>query len=104
MTLPPEIVALIAALKQENADLRRRLGLDSSTSSKPPSSDSLGKKPRIKGSLRGRSGKLRGGQVGHQRDTLRQVGKPDRVERHTAVACAHCAAPGSRKPDQRDYA
>ena len=100
MTLPPEIIALIqqlraeiTALKQENSELRRRLGLDSSTSSKPPSSDGLGKKPRIKGSLRGRSGKRSGGQVGHQGDTLRQVATPDKVEHHTATACAHCPTP-----------
>ena len=39
------------ASQAENADLRRRLGLDSPTSSKPPSSDGLKKKPRIAGSL-----------------------------------------------------
>ena len=97
MTLPPEIIALIqqlrgeiAGLQQKNADLRRRLGLDSSTSSKPPSSDGLGKKARIKTNLRGRSGKRSGGQVGHRGDTLRQVSEPDKVERHEATACADC--------------
>lgn len=44
-------------LKQEVADLRRRLGKDSNNSSKPPSSDGLGKKPRVAGSLRGASDK-----------------------------------------------
>jgi transposase len=81
-----------AALRAENADLRRRLDLDSSTSSKPPSSDGLKKKPRIPGSLRGRSGKPSGGQAGHKGDTLRQVAAPDRVVRHEAQACLHCRA------------
>src|SRR5665213_2669824 len=71
-----------AALKQEVADLRRQLGKNSSNSSKPPSSDGLGKKPRIAGSLRGVSGKQSGGQPGHQGDTLRPVAEPDKIERH----------------------
>jgi transposase len=99
MNLPPEIVALIAslqreieALRAENAELRRRLGLDSSNSSKPPSSDGLGKKPRILGSLRTRSGRPSGGQKGHKGDTLRQIAEPDAVVEHRALACRRCGA------------
>ena len=74
MALPAEVEELIAslrreiaALRAEVAELRRRLGLDSSNSSKPPSSDGLKKKPRISGSLRGRSGKPSGGPEGPPR-------------------------------------
>ncbi len=84
--------AEIAALRAEVAELRRRLGLDSSNSSKPPSSDGLSKKPRIAGSLRGRSGKPSGGQKGHQGGTLRQVAAPDEVVRHEACTCGHCGS------------
>lgn len=78
-----------AALRVENADLKRRLGLDSSTSSKPPSSDGLRKKPA---SLREPSGKTSGGQAGHKGDTLKRVADPDRIVVHEARACRHCGA------------
>jgi len=100
MNLPPEAEELIASLKRqiaalqaEVADLRRQLGQDSSNSSKPPSSDGFKKKPRIAGSLRGRSGKTSGGQKGHKGGTLRQAANPDHVVRHEASACCHCCSP-----------
>ena len=98
MILPPDIAALIAslereleALRAENADLRRRLGLDSSTSSKPPSSDGL-QKPRAPASLREPSGKPSGGQKGHKGETLRQIAEPDRIVRREVRACRHCGS------------
>ena len=97
MSFPPEVEALIVAqareierLRAEVADLRPRLEMDSSNSSRPPSSDGLRKKPRLAGSLRGRTGKASGGQKGHKGDTLRRVGDPDRIVRHEAQACRHC--------------
>ena len=70
-------------------ELERRLGLDSSNSSKPPSSDGLRKKPAPK-SLRTKSSKKSGGQKGHKGRTLAQVSHPDEVVHHSAARCPKC--------------
>jgi transposase len=81
---------LIAKLLAQVAELERRVGLDSSNSGKPPSSDGLKKKPARVRSLRERSGKSAGGQKGHRGETLFQVETPDAVVDHYPEACAHC--------------
>ncbi len=100
MVLPIEVEELIAslraeiaALRAEAADLRRQLGRDGSNSSQPTSSDGLRKKPRIGGSLRGRSDKTSGGQTGHKGGALRQLANPDHEVRHAACGCGHCGLP-----------
>jgi transposase len=82
--------AEIAALKAQVAELERRLGLNSSNSGKPPSSDGLNKAARVK-SLREPSGKKTGGQKGHKGETLRQVAEPDLIVDHYPSACVTCS-------------
>ena len=81
--------AEIAALKGHIAELERRLGLNSSNSGKPPSSDGLKKPARVK-SLREPSGKPSGGQKGHKGETLRQVAEPNKIIDHFPQSCATC--------------
>ena len=85
-TMLQETVAMLLA---RVAELERRLGLNSSNSGKPPSSDGLDKpkrEPRTR-SLRERSGKPPGGQKGHKGSTLRQVDAPNHMVEHYPEAC-----------------
>ena len=80
-----------AALMERLAELERRLGLNSSNSGKPPSSDGLKKPPRVS-SLREPSGKKTGGQKGHPGTTLRRKESPDVTVDHYPKACTACGA------------
>ena len=82
--------AQIAALAAQVEELRRHLGKDSSTSSKPPSSDNpYKKKPRDR-SLRGRSGRKPGKQPGAESSTLKQSPDPDETVLCGPAACGCC--------------
>ncbi len=94
-----ELQSLNAALRVQNealvarvAELERRLGLNSSTSSKPPSSDGL-KKPKRTTSLREPTDKKTGGQPGHKGRTLERRATPDAIVDHFPTLCAGCGAP-----------
>jgi transposase len=83
--LRSEITALMARI----AELERRLGLNSSNSGKPPSSDGL-KKPARVSSLREPSDKKTGGQKGHPGETLCRTATPDVTIDHYPPACTTC--------------
>jgi transposase len=83
--------AEMAILRAQIAELERRLGLNSSNSGKPPSSDGLKKPPRVS-SLRELSGKKTGGQRGHPGKTLLRSATPDAIIDHYPPSCAACGA------------
>lgn len=80
---------LVASLTSRVAELERRLGLNSTNSGKPPSSNGLKKPVRIS-SLREKSGKKTGGQPGHPGKTLCQTETPDAIIDHFPETCAGC--------------
>ena len=73
--LSPALKSMISVLILMVKLLTNRMGLNSSNSSKPPSSDLN----RIKSSKK-KSGKKPGGQKGHTGKTLRQIEEPDEIE------------------------
>jgi transposase len=84
-----EIARLAASVEQLTevvAELQRRLGQDSSNSSRPPSSEGLGKKPVPPRTRGGRRGKQPGSPGQH----LAQVADPDEVVDHSPSACEGC--------------
>lgn len=79
----------VTALEAENAALRARLGTNSGNSSKPPSSDRPGEKPRPKGQRKA-TGRKAGGQPGHRGHTLRLVDQPQEIQVHAPSHCREC--------------
>jgi transposase len=92
----------IADAEKQIADLERQLGLrrqNSTTSSKPPSSDGLAGAQRTRGSRRKKSKRKPGGQPGH-RGYWRGLAPADRVDQRIEVfpsRCRHCDSQLSRR-------
>jgi transposase len=84
--------AQVAALAARVEQLERRLGKDSSTSSKPPSSDSPYQKKSRDRSLRRRSGRKPGKQPGAPSSTLKQSDDPGETVKCVPAACGCCGA------------
>ncbi len=91
----------IIVLKKENFMLKERLAVyetpkDSHNSSIPPSKDSLAaqgeksKKLLATRSLREKSGKSTGGQIGHKGHTLEMANEPDSIIEHQPYFCSRC--------------
>jgi transposase len=96
--LVAELLPLKEQLAQATArikELEDRLAKDSRTSSKPPSSDGLGRLPRRSHRP---SGKRPGGQAGHPGHTLSMVEQPDEVICHRPKICSQCSERLSHVP------
>jgi transposase len=85
-----ELQALVAELRAQVADLAARVKQNSKNSSKPPSSDGLGK-PAPK-SLRKKTGRRPGRPEGQPGATMELTGNPDHVIWHEPPACRKCGA------------
>ncbi|CAL76319.1 putative transposase [Bradyrhizobium sp. ORS 278] len=105
LALIGELQARNLMLEQQNAlllarvaDLERRLGLDSSNSSKPPSSDGPGQGPRRTRSLRERGVRKPGGQPGHPGKHLKRSDQVDHTIIHRPATCRGCQAALGEEP------
>jgi transposase len=91
-----EQARVIAAQGERIAELERRLAVDSSNSSRPPSSDApWDKQPAKKRSSRSRSGRKPGKQPGSASASRSLIDDPDET---FEVAPDRCAREGYRKP------
>ena len=82
-----DLKALLEILLLEISSLKNQLSLTSKNSSKPPSSDGLGKIPN---SQREKSKNTSGGQFGHEGNTLNMVESADFIDIHKIDICDYC--------------
>jgi len=84
-----ELREQVAVLQAQVADLAARVRQNSKNSSRPPSSDGLGK-PAPK-SLRAKTGRKPGRPKGQPGATMQLTDHPDHVIRHEPSCCAACS-------------
>jgi transposase len=86
-----QLVEIILRLETRIAKLEMRLGIDSTTSSKPPSTDLLTKSEHPQSSSPEEPPKRKpGGQLGHKGFTRKGFAKPDHFALLRPEQCAHC--------------
>ena len=88
-TLIHQLTSQVQQLTARVQELEGQLAKNSSNSGKPPSTDGLSK-PNRTNSLREKSGKKPGGQLGRKGVNLQPVQNPDRVEVHSPKTCTDC--------------
>lgn len=88
-TLIHQLTSQVHQLTARVHELEGQLAKNSSNSGKPPSSDGLAKSQKTS-SLRGKSGKKPGGQLGRKGVNLEPVSNPDKVTVHSPKTCSEC--------------
>jgi transposase len=87
ISLVEGLLAKIATLEERVEGLENQVQKNSRNSSKPPSSDGFGKRTQ---SLRSKSERPSGGQVGHPGSTLEWSTEVDEIIPHPVIACVGC--------------
>ena len=82
------LIERVEKLEIENAELKRRMNINSKNSSLPPSKDRF----KTKKNLREKSNRKPGGQIGHQGRTLLMVKNPDHRELIEKLKCDNCSS------------
>lgn len=80
-----QLIATITLLQNEVTELKRQINQNSRNSHRPPSSEGYKKKPAIP-----RKKHKKGGQPGHQGNTLKMVEKPDEIIELKPGECKEC--------------
>ena len=83
-----KIILMVDRLEQRIKELEARLNMNSSNSSKPPSTDN--KLTQDKSKTTSKSKKKRGAQSGHKGKNLKIVAKPDNIEILLPAKCSCC--------------
>ena len=86
-------------LEKENAELKRRLNINSKNSNLPPSKDRF----KTKKNLREKSDRKPGGQKGHKGTTLLMVKNPDHTELLEKTHCDNCKSDLSGIENNKKY-
>ncbi len=86
-----KIILLVDKLEERIKELEAKLNMNSSNSSKPPSTDNKLKKEKNK-DKKPNSNKKRGAQKGHKGRTLKMVATPDTTEILHPTTCSCCNA------------
>lgn len=94
------ICELLAKLEARIAELEKRLNMNSSNSSKPPSSDGL--KRKTKSLRRKNTGRKPGGQPGHNGQTLHQSPAPNITHSIALDRCPDCDTDMRNQPAARE--